>query len=200
MAQSRAKTAGAASANGWKPDTAADWKKRAGPHRFTLASGQKVLAKVMSVGQLVMLDAVPEHLRDTVALHLMNRQQGGIDAVVAKELLEAEKDDQAADRLQKRLRDLAELTKRIVVEAVVEPKLTIEMIDAGDVPWDDLEELFRLCTGQQPFDSAGVRVGVERVDAFLQFQREHRTGKCLGPDCPRCARALDSLSSLHAGL
>lgn len=182
--------------NGWAdPKTA--WKKRAGPHNVTLASGQKVTIKVFGLGELVVRDAVPEHLRDTVALHLLNRDRGGIDAVLGKAMLDVDAGRMPDAEFQQRLRDAAELTKRLVVEAMVKPKITLEEIDAGDYPWEDIEQLMRLCTGQETFDSAGVTVGVERIDAWATFQREHADGPCLGDDCERCDRARGALSSLH---
>lgn len=186
-----------AGTNGWA-DTKSAWKKRAGPHNITVASGQKVTIRVYGVGELLLRDAIPDDLRDTVALHLLNRDKGGLDAVVGAEMLELGRngDDPAKrEAFQQRLRDSARLTKLLVSEALVDPKLTIEELDA--VPWEDLEQLMRICTGQETFDSRGVRVGIERIDAWATFQHEHRDAPCVGEGCEGCARALDSLSSLH---
>lgn len=183
--------------NGWA-GSKADWKKRAGPHNITLKSGQKLTIKVYGVGELLLLGAIPEDLRDTVGLHLINRHRGGIDAVIGAELLDLNGSDPAkSERFQQRLRDAARLTKTLVLEALRPsyPDLTLEELD--EFPWDDLEELMRLCTGQEAFDSRGVRVGVERIDSWATFQDEHRDGPCLGEGCPGCARAREALSSLH---
>lgn len=186
-----------AKTSGWA-DSKAAWKKRAGPHNITLASGQKLTIKVYGVGELLLLGAVPEDLRDVVGLHLINRDRGGIDAVIGAELVELNGGDPAKnEKLQQRLRDAARLTKTLVLEALRPsyPDLTMEELD--EFPWDDLEELMRICTGQQAFDSRGVRIGVERIDSWATFQHEHRDGPCLGADCERCARARQTLSSLH---
>ena len=182
--------------NGWA-DTKAAWKKRAGPHNITTGTGQKVTIKVYGVGELLVRDAIPEHLRDTVALHLLNRDKGGIGAVIGADLLELGKQNGSADTeaFQQRLRDAREMSKLLVAEALVEPKVTIDELDG--LPWEDVEELMRICTGQQPFDSRGVRVGVEPVSGWATFQDAHREGPCLGEGCPRCEVARDALSSLH---
>lgn len=186
--------------NGWA-DSKAAIKRRAGPHNVTLCLGSKVTVKVFGIGELLVRDAVPEHLRDTVALHLLNRDKGGIGAVIAGDLLELNRSSngQAAEemeRFQQRLRDSREMTKRIAAEALVAPVVSFDELD--DVfAWEELEELMRISTGQQPFDAEGVRVGVERIDSWATFQDEHRDGPCLGADCARCERARDRLSSLH---
>jgi hypothetical protein len=185
------------SSNGWA-DSKTAWKKRAGPHNVTLGSGTKVTIKVFGVGELLLHNAIPETLRDTVALHLLNLNQGGISAVIGGDLIELNRngtDPAESEKFQQRLRASAELTKLLVVEALVDPKLTLDELD--EIPWEDQEELMRLCTGQQAFDSRGVRIGVEPVDSWATFQDEHRDGPCMGADCERCQRARQALSSLH---
>lgn len=186
------KRTASAAANGKWAGSLADWKRRAGPHNATLKSGQRVTFRVLGLGELALLDAVPDHLRELVALHQLNRGAGGIDAVIAREMLDVQTDPSKAAEFQQRLRDLAEVTKRLVVEALVEPKVTLDDLDG--LPWEDLEELMRLCTGQLPFDSAGVRVGVEALDAWATFREEHR---CPDEGCEACARAQGRLSTVH---
>ena len=185
--------------NGGWADSKTTWAKHAGPHNLTLASGQKVTARVFGIGELLVRNAIPEGLRDTVALQLLNRDKGGIGAVIGADLLELNRngtDPAASEAFQQRLRDAREMTKLLVAEALVSPRMTVEELDdPALVPWEDVEELMRIVTGQQPFDSRGVRVGVERIDAWATFQHEHADGPCLGEGCPRCQRALEALSS-----
>lgn len=57
--------------NGWA-GTADEWKRRAGPHNVTLASGQQVTFRVLGLGTLVRLDALPDDLNEAVVLHVAN--------------------------------------------------------------------------------------------------------------------------------
>jgi hypothetical protein len=173
--------------------TAADWKKRGGPHRITLPSGQRVLARVLGLGSLARLEALPEDLVNAVVLHVANLEHGGLPAVIAADLGGVSTDPEIAARVQQRITDFGRLTKHLVVEALVEPKLTIA--DLEHIPEDDLEMLMRIVTGRQNFDAAGVRIGVEPIDAWATFPREH----ACPPSCEACARALAALSSVDVG-
>jgi len=61
------------------------------------------------------------------------------------------------------------------------------------VPEEDLEMLMRIVTGRQSFDAAGVRIGVEPLDAWATFRDEHECA----PDCQACVEARRQLSSLQ---
>lgn len=186
-----------AKSTGWA-GSKTDWKRRAGPHNVTLQSGQKVTIRVFGVGELLVRDAIPEDLRDTVALHLMNLDKGGIGAVIGADLLDLNRngdDPAASETFQARLRDARRMSVLLVSEALVSPTMTPAELE--EIPWEDVEELTRLCTGQQRFDSRGVTVGAERIDAWATFQDEHRDGPCLGQGCPGCERARQALSALQ---
>lgn len=185
-----------AKAKSWA-DSKTAWKKRAGPHNVTLASGQKVTLRVFGPGELILRDAMPD-MRDVVTLAVLKDLQLDAAVGIAKSALElATNGDEAEQRqkFQERLRAEHQRNKLLVSRALVEPQLTPEELD--EVPWEDVEELVRICTGKQAFDARGVRVGVERIDSWATFQGWHRDGPCLGEDCPRCAGALGDLSSLH---
>lgn len=173
--------------------SAASWKKRGGPHRLTLPSGQRVLAHVLGLSSLARLDGLPEDLTDAVVLHVVNLEQGGLPAVIASELGKATTDPEAAERVKQRITDFSRLTKHLVVEALVEPKMSLA--DLEKIPEDDLEMLMRIVTGRQNFDAAGVRIGVEPIYAWATFPREHSCP----PSCPACASALAALSSVDVG-
>jgi hypothetical protein len=173
--------------------TATAWKKRGGPHRITLPSGQRVLARVLGLGSLARLDGLPEDLTDAVVLHVVNLEHGGLPAVIAAELGAVSTDPEVAARVSQRISDFGRLTKHLVAEALVEPKLSIG--DLEQIPEDDLEMLMRIVTGRQTFDAAGVRIGVEPLDAWATFPREHGCAA----DCEACKNALAALSSVDVG-
>jgi len=50
----------------------------------------------------------------------------------------------------------------------------------------------RIVTGRQTFDAAGVRIGVEPLDAWATFRDEHGCA----PDCQACVTARGRLSSV----
>lgn len=172
----------------------ADWKRRAGPHRVTLNSGMRALIRVLGMGVLSRLEALPDDLTQAVILHYEHIEQGGLVAVIAENMVAGGQGDQeAAERALKLTRDLGELTRRIVVEALIEPKMTLAELD--EIPELDLEELMRISTGRQAFDAEGVTIGVEPLDPWAQFRHLHN---CT-PDCAGCAELVDRYSTVHVG-
>lgn len=183
--------------NDWAGSASA-WKKRGAPHRITLPSGQRVLARVLGLATLARLEGLPEDLTDSVVLHVTNLERGGLPAVIGAELGKVETDPEAAARVQKYVADFGVLTRYLVAEALVEPELSVD--ELTQIPEDDLEMLMRIATGRQAFDAAGVRIGVEPVDAWATFRHEHGCdGGELGSDtpCPACARALAAVSTVQ---
>jgi hypothetical protein len=171
--------------------TAAGWKKRGGPHRITLPSGMRVQARVLGLASMARLDGLPTELTDAVVLHVANLENGGLPAVIGVELAKQKTDPEAAGRLAKHVSDFNELSKHLVAAALVDPVMTVDDLQA--VPDEDLEMLMRIVTGRAAFDAAGVRIGVEPVDAWATFRDEH---KC-APDCAHCVEARRRLSSLY---
>jgi hypothetical protein len=178
-----------------KPDawagSAGSWKKRGGPHRITLPSGQRVLANVLGLSQLARLEGLPDDLTDAVVLHIVNLENGGLPAKIGAELSKAgHGDEEAAEKANQYIADFGRLAKHLVAEALVEPELTVDDLD--EVPEEDLEMLMRIVTGRQTFDAAGVRIGVEPLNAWATFRDEHGCP----PDCEACVKARRSLSSV----
>lgn len=169
----------------------AAWKKRGGPHRLTLPSGMRVRARVLGLASLATLDGLPDDLSNAVVLHVANLEQGGLPAVIGAEISRSATDPKAAERANKYVADFALLTKHLVAAALVEPAMTVA--DLEKVPEDDLEMLMRIVTGRQEFDAAGVRIGVEPLDAWATFRDEHGCP----PDCPACPKARLRLSTLQ---
>jgi len=174
--------------------SAGAWKKRGGPHRITLPSGQRVLARVLGLSQLARLEGLPEDLTDAVVMHVVNLEHGGLPAAIGAELSKAgHGDEQAAEKANQYIADFGRLTKHLVAEALVEPELTVADLD--EVPEEDLEMLMRIVTGRQTFDAAGVRIGVEPLDAWATFRDEHQCP----PDCEACVTARGRLSTVLLG-
>jgi len=174
--------------------TAGSWKKRGGPHRITLPSGQRVLARVLGLSQLARLEGLPDDLTDAVVMHVVNLEHGGLPAAIGAELSKAgHGDEQAAEKANQYIADFGRLTKHLVAEALVEPALSVDDLD--EVPEEDLEMLMRIVTGRQTFDAAGVRIGVEPLDAWATFCDEHGCD----PGCPACLAARGRLSSVLLG-
>lgn len=169
----------------------AAWKKRGGPHRITLPSGQRVLARVLGLSQLARLEGLPDDLTDAVVVHVVNLEQGGLPAAIGAELSKAgHGDTEAAEKAHQHIADFGRLTKHLVAEALVEPDLTVNDLD--EVPEEDLEMLMRIVTGRQTFDAAGVRIGVEPLDAWATFRDRHRCD----PSCQACTEARAALSTV----
>lgn len=179
----------------------AGWKRRAGPHKATLASGQQIEFRLMGVGELALRGAIPTHLRELVALHLLNEDRGGINAVLADDMIRSAGDPEAQARLEQHLGEAFEISKQLVAAALVTvdgQPADLTPADLDEIPFGDLEELVRLITGRQPFDSMGVRIGVEPLDYVARFHELH--GLAGSPaDCEACAEHRRELSSVHLG-
>ena len=187
----KTRTAKSSTPDGWAASGAA-WKKRGGPHRITLPSGQRVLARVLGLASMAALDGLPRDLSDAVLLHVANLEAGGLPAVIGAELAQADAgDDDAAERADRHVQEFLALTKHLVAAALVEPQLTPD--ELSDVPEQDLEFLMRIVTARQAYDAEGVRIGVEPVDAWATFRHEHGCAE----DCQACGQALRRLSSLQ---
>lgn len=182
-----------------------EWSQRAGPHNVTLNSGMRITFRILGLQTLIRMDALPEELTEAVVLHMANLDKGGLEAVIGAAMSQAITDPKAAERALELTRNLGEITKHLVAAALVSPKLTFdELSDPDLVPEADLEELMRLCTGRQAFDSRGVRIGVEPLDVLARFRYHHseprRSAPCLGDEsCPACRATIDDMSSVHMG-
>lgn len=178
-----------------EPSGFEQWKRRAGPHKVTTKSGQPIEFRLMGLGELTLRGLLPTQLRELVSLDVLNKAQGGIAAVIADDIVKAVDGPEQQETLDRHLSELYELNKHLVAAALVEPPLTVEQL--AEIPFEDLEECVRLITGQQPFDSRGVRVGVEPLDTFARFHHHHKLGPVAG--CQGCADLQHDFSSLHLG-
>lgn len=173
--------------NGWA-HSADQWRKRV-IQNVTLPSGQQVTIRIPGLGALARLDALPKELAEIALLEIS--REGGAAAALAKDIVAAAGgDDEAADsRVAEGIRRLGELTKRLVVESLIDPKLTYEELD--DVPEDDLEKLMRIVSRRDPFDSAGRVIGALPVSDLAAFQETHGCP----PDCGHCQEAARALQT-----
>jgi hypothetical protein len=172
--------------------SADEWRRRAGPHDLSCPSGMAVTVRLLGIGTLVRLEGLSDELNEAVLLHVANHDRGGLPAVIGEEMIAAARGDEAAtERAVELTRRLGEMTKLLVCEALVEPKLSVDELDA--IPEADLEFLMRVVTGRQPFDAAGRQIGVEPLDAWATFRDEHRCPA----GCEACARVSRTLSTVH---
>ena len=176
--------------NGWA-HTADQWRTRV-QQNVTLPSGQQVTIRIPGLSALARLDALPKELTEVALLELS--REGGAAAAMADDLRDAvvDNNEEAAARAHEGIRRLGELTKRLVVEALIDPKLTYEELD--DVPEDDLEKLMRIVTRRDPFDAAGRVVGALPANDLSAFQAAHSCP----PACEHCIEALQALSTTVA--
>jgi hypothetical protein len=171
--------------------SAGSWKKRGGPHRSLSPPGSACSRTCSASPSWPELEGLPDDLTDAVVMHVVNLEHGGLPAAIGAELSKAATATSRRPRRRtKYIADFGRLTKHLVAEALVEPELTVDDLD--EVPEEDLEMLMRIVTGRQTFDAAGVRIGVEPLDAWATFRDEHGCP----PDCEACVKARGRLSSV----
>src|SRR5581483_2675173 len=156
-------------------------------------SGMQVLARVLGLGALARLDALPDDLTEAVILHVANSDRGGLPALIGDELARAATDPEAERRARELTEQLHQITRRVVLAALVEPVLSEQELD--EIPEPDLEMLMRIATGRQAFDAAGRTIGVEPLDAWATFRDQHHCAA----DCPSCRAAQRRLSTVDLG-
>lgn len=163
-----------------------DWRMR-GRHRVELPSSQRVVVRTVTLDELAAANGLPDDLV-RVALAEIATDTGAAGLVAEKLRLDTPDGLKEARQI---IDSLAELTRRLVVTAVVEPQLTD--VTVRDLPPDDLAMIAAIATRRVQFDAAGRRVGVEPLDTFATFRREHGCDE----DCPHCAAARMALSSVR---
>lgn len=180
----------------------AQWKNRAGPHTATLCLGTTVEFRLLSIDELALHGALPDELRELVALHYLNLEKGGLDAVLADDVVKSTAGPEAQARLERHTRQAWELNKTLAALALLavndEPVKISDPNELDGVPVDELHQLVRLVTGREAFDSRGVRIGVEPLDVLARFHHHH--GIPGEPSaCEACLAYRRELSSLHVG-
>ena len=151
-------------------------------------SGMRIVLQSVTLDELAAEDALPD---DLLVVALLETTPGGVTGARA-ELLKLETPEGVA-KAQKLSQDLVGLTNRLVLRAVVEPKLTLAQASTID-PYDKAM-IVGIATRRLEFDAAGRRVGVEPLDTFATFREEHGCPE----ECPACSTSRDRLSTVHGG-
>lgn len=144
-----------AKGNGQWAGSLADWKKHS-LMQVTLPSGAQVTVRAVTLDELFAEGAVPE---DLVHVALLNMQPGGLVRKMAEH--EAANEPDKRDKLS---RDNLTLRDRLVLRAVVQPKLT--EADLGDLDVYDKAMIAQLAQRLRVEDAAGRRVGADALDTF----------------------------------
>jgi hypothetical protein len=168
------------------------WRQRA-IHTVTGFSGSTFRIRILGISTLLEIGSFPDHLLG-IALLDISRAQGAKGAL--REALEDVLDPAKRDDLAAEIKKLAEYERRIVAASLVEPVLTYEEIASGEFPEDDFSMILDIVQRRREFDARGVRIGVEPLDRWEAFHREHRLD---AEDCPDCKRLLAQLSSVDVG-
>ena len=160
--------------------------RRRGIIHATLPSGLQVDVRSLTLDDLVAVNGLPD---DLVRIALLEISPGGVGAEIARELKKADKG--ALDRARKISEDQNALRDRLVLAAVVQPKLT-----AKDLPYlDSFDKVMvaEIAQHKLEFDAAGRRIGPEPVSTFRLFGEKHGCPA----DCPHCEAARMELSAVH---
>lgn len=176
------------------------WRSRS-LHTVGLPSGQIVKIRVPGIATLIENGEIPEDLID-IALEELT-EDGGATAAIAKEV----QDPQVGrERVLARLAELGSLQRSLVRASVVEIQeadgsfVPVELSEADvgpdGLPEDDLAMVAEIVQRVRGYDARGVRIGVEPLDRWAAFHREHG----LDPeDCEHCQRLSRELSSIDVG-
>jgi len=174
------------SANGTVSKTA--WKRLA-VHTITVNSGARLKIKFPDMSSLLRADALPTEL---VHVAFMDK--------FAPDMLRQIIGD--ADKEAELLRNFDDLQNRLIVEMLVEPKLTLDELHL--VPQEDLEMLKEIAMRERNTDARGVILGVVPLDVFATFREAHEGSEDVAadhppfpdPDCGLCVEAFRAFSSL----
>ena len=160
--------------------SAGDWKSLA-LHRIQCPSGMWVRIRIPNLAALLETDAVPVHLVNIALRELVD--PGSVPTAPAEEG-EGPRFD------LEMVKQMAELTRYLVLQAVVEPKLA--EADLAEIPQEDVDMLIAIAQRMRVYDARGVRLGVEPLARFELWRNKHG---CTA-DCPAC-RDVQSQFSTH---
>lgn len=167
-------------------------------HDAVLPSGMKVTYRDLSLAELATLEELPGELLELTISEWADPGSAGdiarapLDALPTKPT--AKQRAAAEDESRLVLRQLAAVNRHMVVNALVEPKLTVDELE--HIPMPDLEMLAALINRSVAVDAAGRRVGVVPTDQFRVVLEAHGDEPC-PPDCPSCEKARRGLSTVR---
>lgn len=177
------------------PDlTPADvWRQKA-LHTVTGPSGATVKIRVPGIGTLLQQGDLPHHLVSIALLDISHREGA---AAALREMMDDVLDEGRREKLLEEVRRLGEYQRHLVSAALVEPELSYEEIASGEFPEDDLAMIAEIVQRLRAFDARGVRIGVEPLDRWAAFHREH--GLDDEARCEHCHRLVAAFSSIDVG-
>jgi hypothetical protein len=177
------------------PDaTPADvWRERT-IHTVTLPSGSVAKIRIPGIGTILAAGELPTHL---IGLALLDMSHPTGAASALQEALADTLDEQKREETLAEVQKLHEYRCRIVAEALIDPALTVEEVMSGEYPEDDLAMIAAIVQRLRAFDAKGVRIGVEPLDRWAMFHREH--GLSDEDECAHCKRITAEFSSIDVG-
>lgn len=132
-----------------------DWKARS-LMRVALPSGATVTLRALTLDELAAEDALPD---DLVRVAMLNMRPGALAMQLAEHVNAG--DREKADELSRANLDLR---NRIVLAAVVDPKITAD--DLADIDPYDKAMIAQLAQRLIDTDAEGVRVGADSLEPF----------------------------------
>lgn len=142
---------------------------------IVLDSGRSVVIRSLTLDELAAEEGLPD---DLFHIALLDGLPGGVVGKIAEQLEAG--DPASLEQAAKLSRDNLALRDRLVLAAVVEPKLTLA--DVKDLDPFDRATIALFAQRRRTIDAAGRRVGAQALDTFRIFDQEHGCP----PDCPAC--------------
>lgn len=148
-------------------------------------------ARIPDTGMLLRNDAMPVRLRAIVLLELTHKD--GAAGALSEQIIAGIDDEKKLVDIEKSQQALDEMQRRLLVEMLVEPEL--DAADVDSLPVDDRVMLTGIAQRELAYDAVGRRVGVEELDRWATFCREHGCDE----GCPHCLEARGQLSTVNGG-
>lgn len=170
------------------------WVKR-GIHTVHLPSGAKVQIKFPDLSRLIRSNLLPEGLRAAALRQAFDDLEMPAPAD-ATPMTEEQRKTQIEERF-KMAQELVELVDFLLLEMMVEPKLTRE--EVGEIPGEDRDMLAAIAQRERSVDARGVRLGVAPLEAFHEFREFHGCDEHGDAGCPSCKALQQRFSSVDVG-
>ena len=168
-----------------KTATKTSWLK-SGTHTITTYTGHVIRIKYPNLALMMRVGLVPTHLR-AVALKVARGEinVSSREVTVGEDLPEPEGEAAYEEMLK-----LVELLDLLIMEMVLEPKLSQEDVDA--MPGEDRDLLLAIANRERDVDAVGVRLGVEPLSRWDNFRGRHNCPE----DCRPCQAVRQFYSSV----
>lgn len=132
----------------------AGWKKAA-KHYPLLPSGARVGLRIPDLNAMIESEQIPQHL---------------LSAVTAMASEQAKDKAPTVEDVTKNAREEREFMDLMVLQSVVEPKLTVA--DLPDLPTEDKQTIVAIATRQRDLDAEGEHIaGLTKSEKFRRFRR-----------------------------